>query len=379
VPRAVRPDEQVQVPRQRSRTVQVLAGLPGPRLVSEWAELAGATGAPPWVRPGWLVPWWQHMGRGEPVLVLARSGSGELEGVLPLQSGRSLLRSPTNWHTPEFAVVAEAPDVAGRLLAVALQRSGTRLTLEFVAPGLVELLEAVSARHGGRVSSRVLESSPYVLLQQDWQARLDRRMLADLRRRRRRLEEHGEVAFDLQDGTTGLDRLLAEGLAVEGSGWKGKQGTAVVSSPATLAFYRAICAWAAREGTLRLAFLRVAGAAVAFDLGIEHAGTSYLLKTGYDERFGTLAPGKQLRLEALRDCAARGIHTYELLGDAQPWKQEWAADLRLRHQTHAFRHGTAGALGWTVQAGLLPAARIARDRMADAGALRHGLTRRSPA
>lgn len=349
---------------RRPLGLEVHEGLPGPGLQREWDDLAVATGAVPWVRPGWLVPWWQSMGRGAPVLLALRAAGGGLRAVLPLQRSRAGLSSPTNWHTPEYCTVAADPEAGRAVLGQALERSGTRLRLDFVDGALARELADVSAERGGGSHIRVLESSPYLPLAEGWQGHLDRGSLAETRRRGRRLAERGEVRLDVRDGTEDLSRLLLEGLAVEASGWKGRQGTAVASSPDTLEFYRAISRWAAEQGLLRLAFLRLDGRPLAFDLAVEHRGAHYLLKTGFDETERPLAPGKQLRLRMLEDCAARGLESYEFLGDAQHWKQEWTSLRRERMQVLAFPPGPAGAGGRVLHAHLLPAARRARDEMA---------------
>lgn len=301
-----------------------------------------------------------------------------MRAVLPLQRTRSGLASPTNWHTPEFAVVAEDAAARRELLQHAVERCGSRLTLDFVDPELAVELAAVAALRGGRSFSRLREASPYLILEPDWERGLDRHLLHEARRRGRRLAERGEVLFEVRDGTQDLDGLLEEGLRVEVSGWKGREGTAVSSSPDTLAFYRAVAGWAAERGLLRLAFLRLGGRPLAFDLGFEYEHVHYLLKSGYEEGERSLAPGKQLRLEALRDCARRGVVSYEFLGNADAWKQDWTELRRERLQTHAFPRGVAGARGWAMHARLLPAARVALTHLTRTGSAlktaRPGLT-----
>ncbi len=346
--------------------LQVVEGVLDPLLLAAWDELALATAAPPWVRPGWLLPWWDSMSRGLPLVFVLRSAKGELSAVLPLQRTRRGLSSPTNWHTPEFAVVAQDASARDEILLRVFGRCATRLTFDFVMPELADALSVVADARGGRSHRRVLESSPYVPLQEDWESRVDKHLLAEVRRRGRRLAERGRVDFDVSDGSQDVESRLEEGLRVEASGWKGRAGTAMVSAPETLSFYRRVTKWAAEEGLLRLAFQRLDGRPIAFDLAVEHGGAHYLLKTGYDEELRTLAPGKQLRLHMLRDCTVRGLQSYELLGDAQLWKREWTPLRRERLQAHAFAPGPAGAPGWLLHGKALPAARTVRDALAGA-------------
>lgn len=339
----------------------LLDGQPSASLLQEWDELAVSTGAPPWARPGWVVPWWRCFG-GSPVAALLRGPDGGLRALLPLQRARSGLVSPTNWHTPEFTPVAVDEQACDDVLALALARCGSRVTVDFVRPELAERLGHAARRSGGWFASRVLESSPYLHLAPGWEQALDGHLLAELRRRERRLRERGDVVVDLSTGQVGLPALLEQGLSVEASGWKGRHGSAIASCPATREFYLSVARWTAEQGLLRLSFLRLDGRALAFGLAVEHAGAQFLLKTGYDETARSVAPGKLLTWHVLQDCAARGVGTYEFLGHVQPWKHEWTPLRRDRLQAHAFPRRAAGLRAWVVYAGALPAARVARDR-----------------
>jgi CelD/BcsL family acetyltransferase involved in cellulose biosynthesis len=142
-------------------------------------------------------------------------------------------------------------------------------------------------------------------------------------RLRRRLAEVGDVAFEYTDGGDRLHEKLSEGFGIEGSGWKSERGTAIASSPATDAFYRAVAEWAAERGWLRLAFLRVDGCAVAFDLCLEVGDAVYALKGGFDPALRRFGPGMLLVRETLIHACERGLRRYEFLGADDPYKLDW--------------------------------------------------------
>ena len=83
-------------------------------LAVEWEALAARTGATPFVHPGWMAAWYSAFGRGRP-LVAALRRDGELAAVAALETHRGTLRSATNWHTPEYDVVADSPEAARAL------------------------------------------------------------------------------------------------------------------------------------------------------------------------------------------------------------------------------------------------------------------------
>ena len=130
---------------------------------------------------------------------------------------------------------------------------------------------------------------------------------ADLRRRSRRLEEEvGEVECSAHTAAEGLRPLLAEGFAVEASGWKGERGTAISADPAVRGFYEDVAAWAADAGLLSLWFLRAGGRAVAFAFCIRDAEAHYVLKIGFDPAYSRYAPGMLLTRAMLRDAFDEG-------------------------------------------------------------------------
>ena len=178
------------------------------------------------------------------------------------------------------------------------------------------------------------------------------------------MEERGDLAVSVSDGSEGLDGLLEEGLRIEAAGWKGERGSAILSTPATADFYRAVARWAAERGWLRLCFLRLDGAAVAFDLALETGGVHYLLKTGYDPALARLSPGNLLRREMLARAFDEGLDSYEFLGTNEPWKLDWTGAARPRVLLQFFSPSLAGRTRWAAFAYGRPMARrlLRRDR-----------------
>lgn len=274
---------------------------------------------------------------------------GTLAAVLPLERRRGELRSLSNWHTPSFGILAEDAGAAAEVARAALARRPRRLTLAFLRGESGDLAHfraaADRARYG--VIVRPLERSPYVETGGEWndfESSLDGKMLRELRRRRRRLEDRGPVRLDVRDGREDLAELLEEGFRVEAAGWKGSRGTAIASDPATRRFYEAVADWAAGRGWLRLAFLRLDERAIAFDFCVEAGGVHYLLKTGYDPDFRTYAPGTLIRHEMIARAFASPVASYEFLGADEPWKLEWARDFRELSLLQAFAPSPSGRL-----------------------------------
>jgi CelD/BcsL family acetyltransferase involved in cellulose biosynthesis len=293
----------------------------------------------PWLRPAWIEAWLRAFGGGSPLVLALRRG-GRLAAVLPLERRRRMLTSPSNWHTPEFGVLAEDEDARRELLAAAFASRPAAVQLAFLTPASgLAAFEDAARQLRYRLLVRTQQRSPYLDIDGDWDTfceSLDRKDIKEIRRRRRRLDEQGETRFDVEDGSERLDALFDEWAAVEASGWKGETGTAVASDPRTLEFYRTIARWAAGRGSLRLAFLRLDGRAIAGEFHIEDNRSLYNLKGGYDESLRTLSPGMISVHEVIRYAFARGLSTYEFLGGDEPFKRVWTKDVRERTSAQAF-------------------------------------------
>lgn len=301
-------------------------------LAPEWDELADRVGAPPFLRPGWVGAWWRAFGDGAPMILAARGG--ELRAVLPLFRRRGVVRTMGDDHAVECGALVEDTAAAEAMadgFVDAVSSRGSLLFVDPTRPGLSEL--RVRAAVAGRaVLVRPMARAPYVSLRNGWASyyeRRDGRLRSDLRRRRRRLEEQGHVTVDLvAPRADTIDHLLTEGFAVEASGWKAEGGTAITSHPATERFYREVAAWAAERGQLHLAFLRLDGRALAFELALRDQGVHYRLKVGFDAESGKFAPGKLLLARVLEDAFDAGLDRFDFLGDQDAYKLEWATGLR---------------------------------------------------
>ncbi len=191
------------------------------------------------------------------------------------------------------------------------------------------------------------------------EAALDAKFRQNLRRRRRRLAERGEVSYVLIDGQDAgaLDEGLADLFSIEASGWKGKGGTAIAQRPELVGFYTQIARDAARRGALALGFLELAGKRIAAHLSIVHGGRHFLLKLGYDESLSEFSPGQQLISDAIRDACARGLEEFDFLGPCMPWKLDWESKLRTHTWLTIFRPTAAGKLVYEARFTLWPVVR----------------------
>jgi CelD/BcsL family acetyltransferase involved in cellulose biosynthesis len=250
---------------------------------------------------------------------------------------------------------------AGRPRAVALTY--------IAAGGPSHMAARAAARTAGyRIAERTMLQAPFLVVDGavDDYLRLRRHMVADLRRRRRRLEEHGRVSVGARDGT--LDELVA----LEALGWKGARRTAIAARPSVQRFYADVVSWATARNATRMFALRLDGRPVAALLALEEHGVLHLLKTGYDPSFARFSPGRLLLSEAIAYAFTAGLRRVDLGGGTESYKMEWTQTVQDRVAVQCYAPGPVGDLARAVgtqarplarRAGLDRLLRPARDRV----------------
>lgn len=313
-------------------------------LESVWSALAAREEEPgPFFLPAWFAVQAVALARSPRELrLLVAHDRGRLMAALPLLAEERrvagvrlrVLRSLSDDHSQRFDLVAEGDPAIGALWRhLAADPSWDLVELREVPEGSRRAgrLHELAQEAGYPVSVWPSLRSPYLPLPttvEEFEARLDAKFRANLRRRRRNLEKLGPVELERvtgqeASGSAVLDAALDEGLALEKGGWKGAEGTAIACDPGLVRRYRSLAHVFARRGELSLHFLRVGGRRVAFHFAIERGGTYYLLKPGYDETLRQHGPGHLLVWEVARALIRRGARELDFLGNDMEWKREW--------------------------------------------------------
>lgn len=318
-------------------------------LAREWDALATAVGASPFLRPRYLQLWLDTYGDGaDPTIVVGRR-DGRLVGALPaVRHGPSILPAG-NFETPVCGIVAADPAARAGVADALFGLGARRVVVTPLVRGSpsYEALRAAAARAGYAVLTRTTVRCPVVATQGDWDdywRGRSRNTRHKVERCARRLREMGTVTTDVRDGRDDLEALLAEGFAAEGSGWKTRAGTSILTSAETRSYYADLAAWAAERGWLRLTYLRVDGRPVAFGFGIEEGGVHHALKIGYDPAFARVSPGTLLLHELISRCFARGLSAFDFAGHDERYKSAWATRIEEYVELAAFAPTVGGRL-----------------------------------
>ena len=301
-------------------------------VAAEWDALAVGAGSP-FLLTAWLEPFCEAFGI-EPVVAELREHDGGLAAGLVLQRIRGGLEAVANDHTGDWDAVAADPAAHAELWqALAASRPGRLHLLRLRSGPAADTVRAALSTAGLAVVETPELDCPYLELPGDFDQLLAARSSntrSQWRRRRRNLEREGELALRVVTGGPDLDAELDALFAVEASGWKARNGTAIVSSPDTERLYRGFAHRLADAGLLRVYLLELDGRLLAGDLGCALDGVGFLVKTGFDEAAGRLSPGLVLRGEVLRASIEEGLRGYDFLGRADDYKTRWTGDVRPR-------------------------------------------------
>ncbi|WP_162815939.1 GNAT family N-acetyltransferase [Microvirga aerophila] len=290
--------------------------------IPAWDRLAwDAPQKNPSLLPDWVVTFLRHRLQPHATWFCCFAYAGdELVGVLPvivaphplLGSRWPVLRTPFDEHTRSGDIVV-APDHAGAafraLLAEVAREVPNHLSISLkvvrqnstVWRVLQDVPDGYALRRGLRSTLSLLHV----------QGDCDRyfaslgKMRRNLRIGRERLRKHGTVTVEMRKGSAAGEDFLAEFLALEASGWKGRMGTAIRNDPHMVAFYSSLVRHFAAKGRLEWHAIRVEGRLVAAQIAFRCGAALMLPKYAYDEDFAECMPGHLLMEEVIREAFSR--------------------------------------------------------------------------
>jgi len=132
-----------------------------------------------------------------------------------------------------------------------------------------------------------------------WEAHVRSKKRKELRRLQKRLAELGAVETRLLSARDDLSLWCDDFLALEASGWKGQEGTALGCKPADAAFFRAACVAAFDAGRLHMLRIDLDGRAIAMLVNFRHGEGAFSFKIAFDEALGRFSPGVLIEIANL--------------------------------------------------------------------------------
>ncbi len=332
------------------------------RLEPVWNRLAEAAKIDhPFLTHSWTRVWWNCFGADARLNILVIQADGEPVAIAPMMVSHDRvygfklrrLRFIHNDHTPtcDF-IVAPGGEDAARAVWRHLRKNKSDWDLIELpetpenSAAVAQLVE-LAAADGFLVGAWASRESPYAALAGDWDGyvrQLRKHHRSNLNNRMNRLKKLGPIELEVITKRAEIAAALEEGYRIEAAAWKGEAGTAIDSQPELKRFYTAFADTAAERGWLRLYFLTVNGARIAFDYCLCYRDKLYSLKIGYDPRLAAYSPCNLLKYFLMRDAFELGLSESHFLGTADKWKLEWARETQPHSWHFVFSPDARGVL-----------------------------------
>jgi CelD/BcsL family acetyltransferase involved in cellulose biosynthesis len=319
----------------------------GPEVIDqfskEWEAMCdGNPDMEPFCRPEWTRAYCRALAPKSRLVLISARVDGELKAVLPLIEENTLFYGlPARKLTGAASFFyrfdisgGSNPDKKAAIQAVwqALKELGHWDVIEFPQTphgAEIETLLCAAQEEGYRTGSSEGVRNAYIPVAgwdgdpDYWLLRCNRHFRHTFRTAARKLPAGAEVS--LRRVTKADPDSLRAFYALESSGWKGEEGTAIDCSDDTRQFFTEIAEAAARSGYFSMYFLDVNGVPIAAHFALTLGGKCYALKCAYDQKYSACAPGHLIVNSILRDCAERGLSDFEFLGPMSEWKSKWTS------------------------------------------------------
>jgi CelD/BcsL family acetyltransferase involved in cellulose biosynthesis len=280
---------------------------------ADWVELAEHASEPnPFAECWFMRPAIRHLGGESDDWMVAVWRDDRLLGLLPLTQstryGRMPVRHIENWvHYHCFfgtPLVRAGAEVAfwQAVLAFLDQSAWAKNFLHMVGMdptgpvflGLREARRADMVHHSERaLLCSDLDPQAY------YETHVRQKKRKEIRRLRSRLDELGHITFEHLADDGPVDAWTQAFLALEASGWKGREGTALVGSTSTRLFFEEVVSGAHRIGKLDMLRLIVNGKAIAMLVTFITPPGAFAFKIAFDEDYARFSPGVLIKIENL--------------------------------------------------------------------------------
>jgi CelD/BcsL family acetyltransferase involved in cellulose biosynthesis len=324
--------------------------------VEEWVALVELHGAA-YLSPGWYKAWVEARG-DRPLIVTVREGK-RLVGLIPLIRDRAALRFAGDRSGDDFyALVEPTADRAEVLASIGrgLQtvKGWRRLVARHQRVG-ADWLDGVIRGLRGRYAlvRRPVDPRSVIMPRgqsfEGYLAGLKRGVRKETRRRRRRLEEKGDVVILRADAGVDVDTAIDELLFLHDERWTERGGSDIRDTERMA--IRAFAHAAVGHGWLRLWLMRVDGHPGAAEMAVRVGPRQVHFTSGFAPQLAARGVGNVLMSIALEEAIDSGAREIDLGAGVSNYKLDYATDaVPFEHVTllpamHPLRFALAAWLG----------------------------------
>lgn len=332
------------------------------RIYTAWDELAELH--PAWDRllqhctrptifstPEWLGAWWKAYGQKKQLVTLVFSSlSGEVIGLAPLYletlyGGIRRLRLVGDG--------TQDSDNLDLIFRAEHEEKCTQAFLTWMASDeavwdLCELNTLPGDSMNARCLLRGLQARRWihqvyqrpnsaVNLPDNWALYLEQLATEDARgieRYMRRLYRHYDVRMYKCMAEDRLQACLETLFDLHTKRWNAQGESGSFAQPGRKQFYAEMSRAFLRRGWLEFWLLELDEKVVAAEFDFRYRDTACLLQSGLDPQHYADRAGNVLKAHVIRQLITDGIHRYDFLGGAEPYKQRWGAQPGIYRDIH---------------------------------------------
>ena len=296
-----------------------------------WDALVAAMPRPsPFMLSAWLETWWRHFGRERSMRVEAAFLDGELVGGLPLELERRHGVTVGRFMGREHAALGDLlarEDVAHEVVPGIVRRMGVVGADYLDLFGVAREGRLFGAIEGTDILVERVQA-PVLDVRGGWEAvyaeKTSSRRRNLHRRRRRQLDELGEVELVSIDREGELAASLTDLFRIHDLRWAGRPDRSEFTTNRGLPFNVDAMSRFAKAGLARVLLMKLDGRSIAFQYYLVFERRMFFYRLAFDPDFARWSPGLLTTLAAIEEAAVEGVERVEFLGGDERYKQELA-------------------------------------------------------
>ena len=292
---------------------------------SDWKKLQDESPAGSFFSsPAWSKTWWQQFGSGNKLYLGTVRHEGKLIGVAPLRINgdvASFIGSSDVCDYLDFVVEpGKEEGFFGELLDNLKAEGVLHLELAPLRPDstVIKSLVQVAPRQAWQVSCSKEDASVELDLPATWEdylQLLSGKQRHELKRKLRRLDEEGELAYRHSTDANPQDVDIFLRLFQIS-----RQDKAAFLTPQMESFFRAAADAMAEQEMLRLNILELNKKPVAATMCFDYKDTVYLYNSGYEPDYGWLSVGVISKALCIKDSMERNKKRFDFLKGGEAYK-----------------------------------------------------------
>lgn len=278
------------------------------------------------VLPPWLEVWWRECQSGAELYLGAVGEQSDIIGIAPLQvkEGKaSFIGSADVCDYLDFVVAPGRESDFFSVLLDDLRQKGIKyLDLRSLRAEstVVTNLVGVAQSRGYDVSCQPEAVSVELDLPPTWDeylGMLTGKQRHELRRKLRRLEEMGKIAYRVVEDKAAVHEAMDTFLKLFS---ESRQEKAAFMTDQIESFFRAMAETMAEAKLLRLGILELEALPVAMVLCFDYNDSVYLYNSGYNSEYRSLSVGLLSKALCIKDSIEKGRKKFDFLKGAEEYK-----------------------------------------------------------